>query len=166
MSTNEPQPSLEKIKQALQEISSAEEPSLRTIFLLVDAGVTHGRLFVPQLIQDSVLGVWSTKETIENGGIDQCVWNIGPEESLTLSQNFRELGAIENAQLFEHLSYELVRFRYEMGDELIKQDNVAAFLQWRRQVKGPFFTVPDLQEEVGLAMIEYVARHKNEFPTF
>jgi hypothetical protein len=89
---------------------------------------------------------------------DQAVWNHGAPAARAFAATFREVGAVENADLFDRLAGELDAI-VASGDDV-----VARFLAFRHRVGGPFFAVPDLGEELAEALVEYAVARAAEFP--
>ncbi|MFP5370269.1 MAG: DUF4375 domain-containing protein, partial [Actinomycetes bacterium] len=89
---------------------------------------------------------------VANGGLDQFVWNAGAEQARRVARAFRAVGALENADAIDELATELAA--YLAGAEA--GEPVRSFLAYRRRCGGPFFPIPDLMDEVGAALVEYV----------
>ncbi len=159
----------EDIRAALRAIRSGDEPLLGKIADLVVASTQRpaspdAEPLAPQPLVDAVLGAWSAERDIANGGLDQYVWNHGVDESRRVAASFREVGALENADVIDMLADELERCRSEIGPDPISSDPVRHFLTFRRRGGGPFFAIPDLDDEIGEAIVEYVIAHAAEFP--
>jgi hypothetical protein len=137
-----------------------DEPELRHVLTLVRAALDGKEGLVPERVVDAVHAKFETDRDFANGGADQYVWNQGPEAARAAARALRRVGAIENADLLERLATELVAFTARHAPA----DPVQDFLAYRRGVGGPFFAVPDIDEEVGEALLEHVIAHADELP--
>ena len=161
MSDDEERVSEEEVRAALRAVRSADGPSLSDVLLLVNASLEREAPLVPQPVTDAVCAKFATDRDFANGGADQFAWNHGAEVTQRVAAAFRAVGAIENGDLLARLADELEAYQKEVGEE---GDVVRLFLGSRKRVGGPFFRIPEPDEELAEALLEYVVEHAAELP--
>jgi hypothetical protein len=153
----------DQVNAALRALREEDQPELEHVLGLVSASLERHLELVPRALIEAVEAKWETDADIANGGADQLVWNHGAEAARTLARAFHEVGAIENAELIDRLASELEGYRHGLGPDAeatIAAQPVQHFLAYRRRVGGPFFAVPELDEELADALVEYAIEHR------
>jgi hypothetical protein len=149
-----------EIRDALSAVESAAGPELGDVLLLVQATLDGESQLAPPPLCDAVVAKWASDGDFANGGADQFVWNQGSPLARQTAAAFRAVGAVENADLLDHLAAQLDAYLAELGpvDEPVRQ-----FLGYRKRVGGPFFRIPDPDEELAEALVDFAADHAAEF---
>jgi hypothetical protein len=161
MSDDDQPVSEEDVRAALRAVRSDDGPSLSDVLVLVGASLELEVPLVPQPVTDAVCAKWATDRDFANGGADQFAWNHGAEVTRRVAADFRAVGALENGDLLARLADELEAYQKEVGEE---GDVVRRFLGYRKRVGGPFFRIPEPDEELAEALLEYVVEHAAELP--
>src|SRR5687768_12981061 len=84
-----------------------EAADLGDVLLLVRASLERKTTLVPQVVIDAAIIEWNAEAELANGGADQLVWNNGVAAARASAKTLREVGAIDNADLFDRLANEL-----------------------------------------------------------
>ncbi|RFA22011.1 hypothetical protein [Subtercola boreus] len=69
-----------------------------------------------------------------------------------------------NGALIAQLADHLESYESEQPDGSVERGVAAHFGSYRARIAGPYFPVPKLKEEVGLALCEYVRSRLGEVP--
>lgn len=151
-----------EINEAIANIRAGEGASLSDVLCLVSASFERDEPVAPQPLIDAVVAKYETDRDYANGGADQFVWNRGAELARRFGDAWRAVGAVENGDLLVRLAWELDNYRTEVGDEAIADDPVRRFLEYRKRVSGPFFGIPEPDEELAEALVEWAIEHASE----
>lgn len=151
----------DEVREALLALKTDDEPELRHVLCLADAAASYEVELVPREVVAAVAAVVELGRDVDNGGLDQFVWNHGVEISREVAAALRAVGALENADVLDRLAAELAA--REVPDE-DAAGPVARFLAFRRAVQGPEFGVPDHREEAAEAILEYVLERAAALP--
>jgi hypothetical protein len=140
----------------------AGEPTLGHVLDLVFASLEREVPLVPAPLVDAVHAKFTVERDHANGGADQFVWNQGIDAAREVASAFRAVGAVQNADLLDRLADALVAYHAEHPAEKIAEDVVTHFLAYRKRVAGPFFQVPEPDEELAEVLPAYAAAHAAE----
>jgi len=160
---DEYRPSEEEVRAALRSLRGAGEPALDDIMTLVNAGLGYSVSLVPSTVTEAVAVRFEIAGDLANGGMDQVAWNHGHQLARAYAESLRVVGAIENADLLERLAASLEAFLATHADG-VAADPIGNFLAYRRLVGGPYFQVPDFDEELAECLIEHVLDRVSELP--
>lgn len=108
---------------------------------------------MPAVVCEAVAGLFACRADLANGGMDQFVWNQGAEIARAIGAAWRTVGAIENGDLLLRLADTLPAESAEDADAVL------AFLSYRAEVRGFNFDVPDVEDELAEALLEWAAEH-------
>lgn len=133
-----------------------DEATLGDVLALLDSGI------LPEEVVDAANAVFATQRDVNNGGMDQVVWNHGVAAARVYAKAWNAVGAIENGQLLERLAAALEAYNAEHTD--IEGDAVKHFIAFRKSVGGPEFRIPDPTAEVGESLLEYVLERGASLP--
>jgi len=153
------------VRAALRALRENDEPGLAHVLQLVCASLERDVALVPRALIAAVEAKWETDGDYANGGADQFVWNRGAPAARAIARAFHEVGAIENAELIDRLAGELDGYRDGLGDgadAAVTAEPVKHFLAYRRRVGGPFFGIPEPDDELADALVEYAIEHLAE----
>lgn len=155
----------EEVRDALRVLrAGGEDASLGHVLTLVVAAHHYAVPIVPAEAIAAVDAKYTMDRDINNGGMDQVVWNHGNELARTYASALRAVGAIENADLLDRLAGELERYRAQVTDDAISADPVKHFIAYRRAVGGPAFGIPEPGEELAEALVEFVVERADALP--
>lgn len=133
-----------------------------TVMCLAGASFEREQDIAPSVVVNAINAKYETDRDYANGGADQFVWNQGPEMARSVGRCWREIGAVENGDLLLRLADGYDTFRKELGEQADGL-TVKHFLAYRKQVKGPYFDVPDVGDELAEALVEWAIEHAAEF---
>ncbi len=147
------------IEECVQAIH-AGEPELSHLVRLASAVLNKEGDVAPEFFAVAIEARMEFERDIYNGGLDQAVWNHGPELSEHFGEALDKVGAIENGQLILKLAKESQPFldAVESPDDVVEQ-----FSQFRIKVGGPNFPIPDLDEELFEAVMEFALENPEAF---
>ncbi len=112
----------------------------------------------PPEVMAALAGLLACRRDLNNGGFDQFVWNHGAERARAIAAAWREVGAVENAELLCWLADEL-----PVQPPVDPDDVTGAFFRYRRAVNGPTFDVPPVADELEEALLERVLERPERF---
>ncbi len=135
-----------------------------TIMCLAQASCEREQDIAPEVLVNAINAKYETDEEYANGGADQFVWNQGPEMARSVGNCWREIGAIENGDLLLFLANTYDIFCEELGVQVNEEGlTIKHFLAYRKRVKGPYFDVPQVGEELAECLVEWAIEHASEF---
>ena len=151
------------VRNALRVLHSDDEPALDDVLTLIYASHGYAVPIVPATAVEALAVRSEIAGDLANGGMDQVAWNHGHLRAHLYADALRAVGAIENADLLDRLAGQLETHRQSLGDAAA-EDAVRHFLSYRRFVGGPYFQVPEFDEELAECLIEHVLDHVSELP--
>jgi hypothetical protein len=140
------------------------DPSLHDVMTLVYASSERDATLIGRPVGEAIFIRQAISRDLNNGGLDQVVWNLGARRARLAAATLREVGAIENADLLDKLAELRDAYATEADDEAVAADPVRHFLAYRRLGGGPFFDAPELDDELAEAVLEYVLAHPEHLP--
>lgn len=150
------------IAKALDAILGATA-DLGDVLCLVHASLERDASLAPQTLIDAVSAKYETERDYANGGADQFVWNNGSASARRCGEAWRAAGAVENGDLLQQLADALDDYDREVGAEAIAKEPATHFLEYRRRVGGPFFGLPEPDDELAEALVEWAIEHAHDF---
>lgn len=160
-------PADDEIRESLRRLRGADgedEPTLDDVITLWNAGPYREVKLLPAPAAHAIIAMLETQRDVNNGGMDQVVWNHGAAASRAYAEAWREVGMADNADLLVRLADSLEAYFARHGENAITDDLVHHFIAWRKSVGGPAFGIPDPSEEMTEPLLEYVIEHASELP--
>jgi hypothetical protein len=152
-----------EVRDALRVLRSGSG-SLKHVITLVNAAPQYATALVPDDVIQAVAAKFEMDRDVANGGLDQFAWNHGVSTTRAVAAVLRTIGAIENADVLDTLATAIEHHKADVGKTAIAADPVKHFLAYRRAVNGPEFGIPDHDEEIGEALVEFVIEHAAALP--
>lgn len=153
----------DEIRAALRAVHSGDA-RLSHVLCLAAASDDFTTPLVPDEVLDAIGAKYAMDADVANGGLDQLVWNQGPEAARVLAGYLRAVGAIENADVLDRLASALDDYEAKSSPETIAKDPVRHFLAYRRKVGGPEFGIPEHGSELAEVLVEWVVERANKVP--
>lgn len=125
------------------------------VLLLAHASMERDEALVPDVVIAAVAARHEAARDVTNGGLDQFVWNHGVERARAVADAWCRVGAVENGELVHRLADALSDYQEEVGAAAIQDSPVQNFLAYRARVEGPYFGIPEPDEELGEAVLEW-----------
>src|SRR5262245_56082967 len=137
----------DEVRSALRSLCQGTEPTLDDVVTLIHASADYAVSLVPQAAVEALAVRSEIRGDLSNGGMDQVAWNHGHQLARLYADSLWAVGAIENADLLARLAAEVEGYRKTHGDA-ISENPIPHFLAYRKLVGGPFFQVPEFDDEL------------------
>lgn len=162
--TGPPDDEIRESLRRLHGLEGEDEPTLDDVITLWNASPHRAITLLPEPAMHAIMAMLDTRRDVNNGGVDQVVWNHGAALSREYGKAWGAIGMIENAALLARLADSLEAYYATHGEDAITKDTVHHFIAWRKSVGGPAFGMPDPQEEMTEPLVEYVIAQRSELP--